>query len=236
MIDKSIQDAETEKLKELFAAKKSLEKEQGRDFTQGMIAAIGGWTQPNVSAYLRGSVQLKEESALVFSKAFGVPISVFSPRIADRISKREMLAKNPLLNETQVTFVPKVTAKMLDQIRSNLNDPSFIMPMSEETTPVCKSLSNTAFSYDLQDNSLSPKYTIGSSFVFDPFIEPKPTNLVLVANKSKPSDYHIRQYQVSEILEDGREIYELVAFNPAFPTLKDNYEILGVAVAAVEML
>lgn len=109
------------------------------------------------------------------------------------------------------------------------------MPNSSETTPICKELSQTAFSFELEDNSLE-KYAPGTIFVVDPMVEPSPTDLVFVGNKNKDSDFHVREYCVTDVSEDGVESYELKASNPAYPTLKENYEVLGVVVAAVNML
>lgn len=236
MVDRSVRDAEARKLKELYEAKKSQEEIKGNTFSQQMIATEGGWTQPNVSAYLRGVVEIKEEAALVFAKCLEVPISAFSPRIANRMLQRELLAKNPATIKAKVTFVPKLSAAALDAIRDNLKDTSLIMPISEDTTPINKPLSNNAFSFDLSDSSMSPKYQAGTSFVFDPMIKPEPTNLVIVGHKTRASEYHIREYCVIDVLEDGKEVYELKPINTAFPILRDNYEVLGVAVAAVDML
>lgn len=240
MIDRSIREAtklrEAAKLRELFEAKKSLEKQRGATFNQNTIAAAGAWTQPNVSSYLKGAVELKEESALIFSRALEVPVSAFSPRIAEKISQREMLARNPLLNKIHVSYVPKVTADTMDKIRNNLKDQSYIMPLTDDTTPICKELSANAFAYRLGDNSLNDKYQEGTTFVFDPMVTPTPTDLVFVGNKHKDGDYHIREYCVTEVATDGTETYELKAHNSAFPVLKDNYEVLAVAVATVNML
>lgn len=240
MIDRSareaIKKAEAEKLRELFELKKTAEKAKGVTFNQNTIAKAGNWTQPNVSSYLNGIVELKEESALIFSQVLEVPVSSFSPRIAEKITQREMLARNPLLDKITVSYVPLLTAATLDQIRQNLKDESFIMPLSQETTPICMELSSTSFSYALADNSMSNKYEPGTRFVFDPLLKPAPTDLVIVANKNRNGDYHIREYHVTEISDDGVESYELKAYNPAFPTLKENYEILGVAIATVNML
>lgn len=240
MIDRSVRDAtkqnESAKLRELYEAKKSSDKQKGLTFNQNTIAAAGDWTQPNVSSYLKGAVELKEESALIFSRALGVPVSAFSPRIAEKISQREMLARNPLLNKVTVSYVPKVDASIMDKIKDNLKEKSFIMPLSSDTTPICKELSSSAFSYELGDNSLTPKYEIGTTFVFDPMVEPLPTDLVFVGNKNRDGDYHIREYCVNEILEDGTDKYELKAYNSAFPVLRDNYQVYGVAVAVVNML
>ena len=92
MIDRSMREAvkqsEAEKLRELYELKKSADKQKGLTFTQRTIADLGDWTQPNVSSYLKGVVELKEESALIFSKALEVPVSAFSPRLAEKISQR----------------------------------------------------------------------------------------------------------------------------------------------------
>lgn len=240
MIDRSIREAvrlnESAKLRELYEAKKSLEKQNGVTFNQKTIAAAGEWTQPNVSSYLNGTVVLKEESALIFSKALGVPVSAFSPRIAEKISQREMLARNPLLNKATVSYVPRLNAETMDKIKNNLRDQSFIMPLSSDMTPINKELSSTAFAYDLGDNSLAIKYEQGTTFIFDPMVNPAPTDLVFVSNRNRDGDYHIREYCVTDISEDGVESYELKANNPAYPTLKENYEVLAVAVAVVNML
>lgn len=240
MIDRSIRDAiklsESAKLRELYEAKKSIDKQKGITFNQKTIAAAGEWTQPNVSSYLNGAVELKEESALIFSKALEVPVSAFSPRIAEKISQREMMARNPLLGKTHVSYVPKVNAGIMDKIKDNLKDQSYIMPLSQETTPICRELSNNAFSYELGDNSLATKYEAGTTFVFDPMLTPAPTDLVFVGNKNRDGDYHIREYCVTSVSEDGVETYELKAHNSAYPTLRENYIVLAVAVAVVNML
>lgn len=240
MIDRLTREAtrlnEAEKLRELYELKKAADKQKGITFTQRTIASMGNWTQPNVSSYLKGAVELKEESALIFSKALEVPVSAFSPRIAEKISQREMLARNPQLNKITVSYVPKLTAETINKIKYNLKDSSFIMPNSSEATPICKDLSNTAFSFELGDNSLAPKYEKGTVFVLDPMKEPTPTCLVFVGNKNKDDDYHIREYCVTDVSEDGVESYELKSHNPAYPTLKENYEVLAVAVASVNML
>lgn len=235
MIDRSIRDAEASKLREIFEMKKRLEKENGVELTQTSVAKKIGWTQPNVAAYLKGTVMLREDTALAFAKALDVPVAAFSPRIADKISQRELLVRNPL-NRTKVTYVPKVGAAILNKVRNNLKDKSFIMPMCEETTPIPKELPLNAFSYELKDQSLSGKIAEGTVFVFDPLVEPKPTNLVLVGNKNRDDDYHIREYCVVDVAEDGTESYLLKAYNPSYPDLRDNYEVLGVAVATVNFL
>lgn len=240
MIDRSIREAiklsESAKLRELYEAKKSIDKQKGITFNQKTIAAAGDWTQPNVSSYLNGAVELKEESALIFSKALEVPVSAFSPRIAEKISQREMLARNPLLNKISVSYVPKVNAEIMDKIKDNLKDQSYIMPLSSDTTPICKELSSNAFAYELVDSSLAIKYEQGTTFIFDPMVSPSPTDIVFVGNKNRNGDYHIREYCVTDVSEDGVEMYELKAYNSAYPTLKGNYEVLAVAVAVVNML
>ena len=236
MVDRTVRDAEARKLKELYEAKKSQEELEGNSFNQQTIATEGGWTQPNVSAYLRGVVEIKEEAALVFAKCLEVPISAFSPRIANRMLQRELMAKNPSAIKAKVTLVPKLNAATLDAVRDKLKDTSLIMPISEATTPINKPLSNNAFSFDLSDNSMSPKYQAGTSFVFDPMIKPLPTNIVIAAHKTRMGEYIIREYCVVDVLEDGQDVYELKPLNTAFPTLRDNYEVLAVAVAVVDML
>lgn len=236
MVDRSVRESEATKLRELYELKKSSEKEKGVTFNQNTIAKAGMWTQPNVSAYLKGNVELKEESATIFSNVLGVPVATFSPRVADRISQREMLSRNPMLSNIHISYVPKLNAEIMNKIRHNLKDQSFIMPASESTTPICKALSSTAFAIDLADNSLDGKFKQGTTFIFDPLIKPSPTDLVFVGHKLHDNDYHIREYCVTAILDDGTEAYELKAYNPAYPVLKENYELLGVAVAVVNML
>ena len=80
------------------------------------------------------------------------------------------------------------------------------------------------------------KYQAGTSFVFDPMIKPLPTNIVIAAHKTRMGEYIIREYCVNDVLEDGQDVYELKPLNTAFPTLRDNYEVLAVAVAVVDML
>lgn len=234
--DSAVYAAEAKKLNELFKQKKTAEKDKGNDFKQKTIADAAGWTQPNVSAYLRGIVALKEDSAKVFADALDVPIRAFSPRLAASIAQRELLLNNPLLTKAQVNYVPTIAPSMMDLIRSQLKDPEFTMPMSETVIPVCQKVSRTAFGIELTDNSLSPDYPIGSMFVFDPNLKANPTDLVFVGNKNSDSDYHIREYKIKEITEDGTEKYELVPINMAFPILRENYEILGVAVAETRNL
>lgn len=234
--DTAVYAAETKKLNELFRQKKAAEKEKGNDFKQKTIAELAGWTQPNVSAYLRGVVVLKEDSAQVFADALGVPVRAFSPRLAASIAQRELLENNPLLTKAKVTYVPIIAPSMMDLIRSQLKDPEFTMPMSESITPVCQPVSNRSFGIELSDLSLSGEYPIGTTFVFDPTLKAQPTDIVYVGNKNADSDYHVRVYEIKEILEDGTERYELRALNNAFPTLRENYEVLGVAIAAVKKL
>lgn len=235
MIDKSIRDAEAESLRKIFEFKKGLEKRNGRLLTQKMVGEKIGWTQPNVSAYLKGSVELREDAAIAFAKAFDVPVSAFSPRIASKILEREVMARNPL-GTTKVTYVPKLNADILNKVRKDLRDKSFIMPMSEETIPVPASLPSNAFAYELKDQSLSEKVPEGTIFVIDPLLAPKPTNFVLVGNKARNDDYHVREYCVLEVMPNGDERYLLKSHNPAYPDLKENYEILGVAVCSINML
>ena len=232
MVNESIRSAEAKSLSELFEMKKSSEKAKGNEFGQKNIASLGKWTQPNVSAYLRGKVELKEDSAAIFSEALGVPVSSFSPRLAEKIQKRELLSKNPLLNKVSISYVPKYSFGILSEIRNHLKDVTFSMPMSKETTPIAKELPKNAFSVDLSDNSLDSVYSVGTTFIFDPMLDPKPTDIVLVGHKDKPADMHIRSYKVVELTEDGHDIYELDALNPAYPTLKMNYEVLAVAISA----
>lgn len=234
--DTAVYAAEAKKLNELFKQKKRIEKERGNDFKQQTIADAAGWTQPNVSTYLRGVVVLKEDAAQVFADTLGVPIRAFSPRLAASIAQRELLENNPMLAKAQVNYVPTITPSMMDLIRSQLKDPEFTMPMSESVVPVCQKVSRNAFGIELTDASLLPDYPIGTMFVFDPSIKASPTDLVYVANKNGDSDYHIREYKIKEITEDGTEKYELMPINSAFPILRENYEILGVAVAATKNL
>lgn len=242
MPDKSVRAAESARLKEIFEQRKSEAKQKGEVFGQANIAKIGGWTQPNVSSYLSGIVELKEESATIFSTALGVPVSAFSPRVAEMISRREMLSRNPLLKQVTVSYVPKYSGQELDVIRPRLYEPGFIMPLSQSTTPICKDLPVNAFAFDIKDASLTstepgkPSYSIGTTFIIDPTLKPMPTNLVLVGHKTRPNDYHVREYCVIDYHEDGTEVYELRASNRAFPLLKDAYIVMGVAVATVNML
>ena len=233
MTNKANREAESAKLRELYEIKKSEEKRKGGVFNQSSIAKIGSWTQPTVSGYLNGTVELKEESAVVFSKALGVQISTFSPRIAEKIAQREMLAKNPLLSRVHVSYLPKLTVAEIQKIRNYLRDENFIMPQTEETTPIAKKLSTNAFSFDIVDHSLESKINKGTTLIFDPMIQPKPMDIVFVGNKLKDDDFHIREYHVLNIDSEGVENYELKALNPAYPTLPDNYEVLAVAVATV---
>lgn len=236
MLDRSVRDSEAAKLKEIFEQRKTEAKKKGEVFGQMTIAKMGNWTQPNVSGYLNGLTELKEEAATIFSSALSVPVSAFSPRVAEMISRREMLSRNPLLSKVAVSYVPKYSGKEIDLIRPKLKEPGFIMPLSHETTPICKDLPATAFAFDVLDTSLAPNYSPGTTFIFDPTIKPAPTNLVIVGHKAREGDYHIREYCVLEFLEDGTEVYELRAFNQAFPILRDSYEVIGVAVATVNML
>lgn len=236
MVDRSIREAESAKLRDIYESKKEQEKAKGNTFNQVTIAKAGKWTQPNVSAYLNGIVELKEESATFFSNILEVPVSAFSPRLAEKIVQRELLARNPMLSKIEVSYVPKIKPEVMNKIRHNLKDKSFIMPLSDETTPVCKAVSSNSFSIDLEDNSLEPKYNAGTRFVFDPMLKPEPTDLVYVGHKQNLNDYHVREYRVVEILDNGEERYELKAYNEAYPVLRDNYEVLGVAVASVNML
>lgn len=232
MINKSVRESEAERLSALFEEKKQVEKAKGNDFGQKDIAQIGGWTQPNVSSYLRGKVELKEDSASIFSQALGVPISDFSSRLAEKIQMRELLSKNPLLNKVSIAYVPKYDLEIVSEIRFHLKDVTFSMPMSKETTPIVKNISPNTFSLEIEDSSLESTYKIGTTFIFDPMIDPKPTDIVLVGHKKNPNDLHFRSYKVTEITEDGGEIYELEALNPAYPTLKMNYEVIAVAISA----
>lgn len=238
MVSETVRKEEASKLSELFEMKKEASRvnKNRPTFTQQTIADLGRWTQPNVSAYLRGSVALKDESALVFAEALGVPVSAFSPRLAEVIKQRNILARNPLLGKNNISYVPKLSFSALSEIRHKLKDENFIMPMSEESTPTTNKLSHQSFSIDLRDHSLEPKFSIGTTFTFDPSLSPKPTNIVIAGNRDKPDDFHIRFYKVVEILEDGTEVYELEAKNTAYPTLKTNYEILGVAVSVTTNL
>ncbi|WP_111860948.1 helix-turn-helix domain-containing protein [Acinetobacter sp. CFCC 10889] len=231
MADDIVKKNESKLLNELYEIKKANEREKGVIFTQQDIANIGGWTQPNVSSYLRGKVELKEDSAAVFSEALGVPVSAFSPRLSEKIKKRELLASNPQLNSVKISYVPKYSFSMLDVIRNHIKDVTYTMPITNETTPIVMDLSKNAFSLTLEDRSLEGTHEQGTVFIFDPLLTPKPTDMVLAAKVDTQGEYVIRQYKVNEILEDGTEVFELHAFNSAYPTLRNNYEILAVATA-----
>ncbi|ENV46210.1 hypothetical protein P255_02957 [Acinetobacter brisouii CIP 110357] len=247
MVDRAIIELEAAKLSDLFAIKKQEEKEKGRLFTQSNIAKVGGWTQPNVSAYLNGRVELKEDSAQVFSDALDVDIAAFSPRLAERISKREAISRNPLLNkQMRISYIPTIDAETMDSIRPRFKDKDFIMPTQPATTPVCLNLPENAFGYILEDDALEgintknihsknihPK---GTLFVINPEREPKPQDIVLVGNKNKPSDYHFRIYTVLEVTANDEVICSFEPINQNFPVLRENYEIIGVAVISQKSL
>lgn len=236
MVNDNFKKTEADLLNDLFNAKKEREKVKGVTFNQKTVATLAGWTQPNVSSYLRGIVELKEDSATFFSNVLDVPISAFSPRLAEKIKHRELIANNPSLNKVKISYVPKYNFVTLSEIRHHLKDVNFIMPASKETTPIAKELPHTAFSIDLPDNSLDSKFSKGTTFIFDPMLEPKPTNIVLAAHKDKMNEFLFRSYKVTEILEDGTEVFELEALNPAYPTIKSGYEVIAVAVSAQKNL
>lgn len=232
VISKQIKEIEANKLTELYKQKKEAEKLKGNLFTQKSIAKIGKWSQPYVSTYLRGIAELKEDTAAVFAEALGVPIEAFSPRLADKMKQRELLLKNPSLDRNSISYVPKYDDfGILDLVRNHLRDKEYVMLTSNELTPVIGKASKQSFSIELKDDSLSPKYSKGTIFIFDPHLEPRPTDIVLVGNKFVKNDYHIRSYSVKEITGDGVEVV-LDVFNPAYPVLKDNYEVLGVAIGS----
>lgn len=236
MSDKSHVLEEAAKLREIYDLRKCEAKKEGRFFGQKLIAKAGNWSQPNVSAYLKGVVELKEDSALVFSSALNVPVSAFSPRVAALITQREALARNPSLGKTAITFVPRLTAEQLYKIRHDLTRTDFIMPHTSHTTPISKELSSHAFGFQLADKSLESKFVEGTEFVFEPGLKPVPTDFVCVAHKVRPNDIHIRKYAVTAIKDDGTESYKLQALNPSYPDLGEDYEVIGVAVAVVNML
>lgn len=230
MVSEIVKKGESDKLCELFEIKKNSEKIKGNSFNQHTIAKLGGWTQPNVSAYLRGKVELKEDSAAIFSEALGFPISIFSPRLYEKIKKRELLAGNPQLNKITISYVPKYKVDTLDAIKNHIKDVNYTMPMSDKTTPTTQDVSANSFSYDLEDNSLESTYSVGTTFIFDPSLTPRPTDIVLAAKLNAKNVFVIREYQVIDILENGDEVFELKPFNPAYPVIKSDYEVLGVAV------
>lgn len=236
MSDKTHVLEEAAKLREIYELRKSEAKKEGRLFGQKLIAKAGNWSQPNVSAYLKGIVELKEDSAIVFSSVLDVPVSAFSPRVAALITQREALARNPSLGKTAITFVPRLTAEQLYKIRHDLKRTDFIMPHSSHTTPISKELSSHAFGFQLTDKSLEGKFVEGTEFVFEPGLKPAPTDFICVAHKTRENDVHIRQYAVESIRDDGTEKYRLKALNPAYPDLGEDYEVIGVAVAVVNML
>ncbi|WP_394661415.1 helix-turn-helix domain-containing protein [uncultured Acinetobacter sp.] len=224
--------AEASKLSELYKAKKDHEQRMGRKFTQHDIAKIGGWTQPNVSAYLRGIVPLQVSSAEIFAEALGVSVQTFSPRLAAIIAQRDLYADFSSWNGMTVSFVPTLTPQVIDSIRNQLKDKDFIMPSSKITTPITNPVSAHAYGIEVLDQSCLPEYPAGTTIIFDPSLKPEPTDLVYVGNKFQDGDYHIREYKITEIEEDGSLRYKLIPKNNSFPTLGENYEILGVAISA----
>jgi transcriptional regulator with XRE-family HTH domain len=234
--EREIYQAESQKLKELYEIKKNFEKSKGLEFTQRNIAKIGGWTQPNVSAYLRGVVVLKEDAAEVFAEALGVDVEAFSPRLAAAITRRNLLAKSPQsFKRSSISYVPVLTATDMNNIRSKLKDDNFTMPTSKSVLPINQPVSHKCFAIELGDTSFASKIEKGACIIFNPELEPQATDIVYVGNKHKDDDYHVRIYNIIKFNPDGTHQYELTAPNPAFPTLDDNYEVLGVAQFSMEI-
>ncbi|WP_151825588.1 helix-turn-helix domain-containing protein [Acinetobacter ursingii] len=224
-----IQKYEAQKLTELYNRKKQLERAKGVNFTQKDIYESAGWSQPNVTAYFKGINQLKIDSALVFANALGCKVEDFSPRLAHQIKMQD-------IEKTQLRYIPILSPLQMDQIRNQLKDKSLNMPISDSFMPICQPISDNAFGIILPDASMSPDYPAGTQLIFDPEIKPNPTDLVYVGSKLEQGVYHVRQYNVIEITQEGQEVIEFTATNKSFPTLRHNFEVLGVAIAAVKNL
>lgn len=228
--ERDIYKAESLKLKELFEIKKNFEKSKGLEFTQKTIAKVGGWTQPNVSAYLRGIVVLKEDAAEIFAEALGVDVEAFSPRLAASIARRNLFAKSPkTFKRSSISYVPVLTASDMNNIRSKLKDDNFIMQTTKSVLPINQPVSQRCFAIELEDTSFASKIEKGTCIIFNPDLSPKADDIVFVGNKHKDDDYHIRVYNIVKVNQDGTHEYELTAPNSAFPTLDENYEVIGVA-------
>ena len=227
---------EAERLNELYKAKKQRESKNGVTFGQKDIAAISGQTQPAISAYLRGITPLRIQSAELFAEALDCHVEDFSPRLADAIRMRDLLESSKASRKA-ISHVPVLQSSDIQEVMEKLKDENFTMSKLSHPSilPIAHPVSSRTFAIELGDSSFSPKMEIGTFLLFNPDLSPNPTDVVYVEHKSKPNQCYIREYKITEYLEDGGHHYELTCPNPAFPTLDQNYQVIGVAELSVRI-
>ena len=113
---------------------------------------------------------------------------------------------------------------------SGVNDPYFL-GNAQEWIMTDVDVSSSAFALKIQGDSMLPQFKEGDMVIIDTIITPQPGDFVIAKNSEEEATF--KKYRPRGNNEQGTLVFELVALNPDFPTLRsdiDHCNIIGVMV------
>jgi SOS-response transcriptional repressor LexA len=232
------QQADATRLERIFKERKRLH----RHLTQESMAECAGWTQSNVSQYLKGKIALNLKAAIQFSKFLGVEVGEFSPTLAQQLlgvvpqvrgqaGALPRMAVGPttdVLRGREVPLISWVNAGA----HAEAADP-YAVGDAEKTYPCPSAHGPRTFALrvrgvSMQNPAGNPTFFEKEVIFVDPDREAVHGSLVIAKMNN---DHEVTFKQL--LIEDGRHF--LKALNPAWPDgiveLTEDSSIIGVVIA-----
>lgn len=182
--------------------------------------------QPTIHRILTGESQTPRDPTLrPIADYFGVSINDLRYIDLRKIQSESNIRpaaigtrRIPLLNSLQVV---KMTEAIGSSTRHGASD--FLLTDLD--------LSEAAFAFEIDDDSMTPEFNPGDRVIIDPALHPRPGDYVVAANGEEDATF--KRYRVRGKNDTGQEIFELIPLNPDYPAVSNEMSkvrIIGVMV------
>ena len=216
-------------LKRLFEEKSTMSQ-------RAFAKTYGLGTPGNLNQYLTGRRPLNLKVAMIMSKALGIQISDFSPRLSQEIAmiKDDSVApitthvkKVPLVSFAQAGFPNDIGQEK--QFQTCIEEGDYVYVDAE--------LPDGTFATRLVGRSMEPEFSEGDIIVIDPTLKPHPGDFVVAQRQSLFTDgieSTFKKFRPKGINEKGQDVFELVPLNPDYQTFRSDREHLTIVGVMVE--
>lgn len=225
----SVYEKECARLKEIFKEKSPLSQ---RDFAK----KYGLGTAGNLWHYLSGRRHLNIKIASCMSKALGVAVDDFSPRLAKEIAALKGGANLKLLDEEEISKQRKQIPLISYVHAGELTDTGDIIP--DEYIESFGDHPDGCFALKVDGDSMTPVFDDGDYVVVDPTRNPKVGSYVVArSGLDGMAEATLKQYFVVDFDDEGRTVFELRPLNNNYPTLhstRHKLQVIGVVAEAIK--
>jgi SOS-response transcriptional repressor LexA len=222
---------DSQRLKALYEAWKEKTPAKERPSQQAIGERYNIGTQGNVWQLLNGRIALNEHHARAFSDLLGVPVSEFSPHLAEQIEKfkgtattQTDIVKNvePHQSRGKVPVISWVQAGFWMEAVDN-----FAPGQADEWIDTEVTVRRHTYALKVKGDSMEPDFPEGMILIVEPECDAENGNYVIAKNDDNEATF-------KQLVMDGG-IFYLKPLNPRYPILRveSGTKIIGVVREAI---